>query len=105
MKRCLCGCTRPARGKSAYFNDACRSRYHKDRKAREGLTRVEAKRLRDRQAKRAARAAGRIPSDDRVSFARAVEVVAEWMLLSGRVDPGVAEVEAREVMARARGSR
>ena len=101
--KCACNCGRESKPGSKYHHPpTCRPRAHKLRKALEGLTPVERKRHKDRLAKRAARKQGRIASDDRVSFERAVAVVAEWMLASGRVDPGVAELEARDVLARAR---
>lgn len=101
--KCACLCGREATGKSKYHHPpTCRPRAHKLRLALDGLTPVERKRLLDREAKRAARSRGRVASDDRVSFERAVEVVAEWLEVSGRVDPNVAEDEARVVLSRAR---
>lgn len=109
--KCACSCGLPAKPGSKYHHPpTCRPRAHKLRLALEGLTPVERKRRLDREAKKAARARGRIPSDDRVSMARAVAVLTDYLSStwdSVSWDPAVssrelAEAEAREILERAR---
>lgn len=78
MSRCLYpGCGAEAKPKGQYCKDAHRAAAHKLRARLGGLLPRERKRVRDAAVKRAARAGGVIPSDVRISYAKAVDVVAE----------------------------
>lgn len=79
-RRCLMpGCRKAAKPKGDYCSDSHRAAAHKLRKRLGGMLPAERRRERDAAAKRAARAGGVIPSDVRVSWERAVDVVAHLL--------------------------
>lgn len=100
MKRCLRpGCKKPA--KREYCSDRCRAATHKLRKRMgDALLPRERKRMLDAAAKREARAQGAIASDMRLSYVKAVQVLAGHFEGRGML-PEYALERAEQVLSQA----
>lgn len=96
---CACGCKRPQRGGSAYFEDACRTRHWKDRTgyvdprsaaATNGPNGNQMRLLRPRR-----------PSGRQLSYRRTVRVLAGWLTDEGLYSEARAEKVAERVLRNA----